>query len=107
MGKRKKKLSLIGIILLVAAVAGAIVAVTGIFLNWFKGTLSSGFMGLEKSMEYGLFGDLSAETDFPLWLVQVIAIAAASLRFSPRRSRRSRRSRGQNRLFGKDPGSRR
>lgn len=32
MGKRKKKLSLIGIILLVAAVAGAIVAVTGIFL---------------------------------------------------------------------------
>lgn len=76
MGKRKKKLSLIGIILLVAAVAGAIVAVTGIFLSWFKGTLSSGVMGLEKSMEYGLFGDLSAETDFPLWLVQVIAIAA-------------------------------
>ena len=76
MGKRKKKLGLIGIILLVAAVAGAIVAVTGIFLSWFKGTLSSGFMGLEKSMEYGLFGDLSAETDFPLWLVQVIAIAA-------------------------------
>ena len=76
MGTRKNKLSLIGIILLVAAVAGAIVAVTGIFLSWFKGTLSSGFMGLEKSMEYGLFGDLSAETDFPLWLVQVIAIAA-------------------------------
>ena len=80
MGKRKKKLSLIGIILLVAAVAGAIVAVTGIFLSWFKGTLSSGFMGLEKSMEYGLFGDLSAETDFPLWLVQVIAIAVTALK---------------------------
>lgn len=104
MGKRKKKLSLIGIILLVAAVAGAIVAVTGIFLNWFKGTLSSGFMGLEKSMEYGLFGDLSAETGFS-------PVAGAGHRDCGGRLCGSLRGghgaqgvrRGQNRLFGKDP----
>lgn len=72
----KKKLNVLGIVLLAVAVVGLILAVVGIAIPWFETQTKLGSTG--KTTTYVLFADYG-DSDFPIAAVQAFAIISLIL----------------------------
>lgn len=71
--KKAKKLGLFGIILLLASIVGLVLAVVGIFIDFFTVSLAG------ESAGVALFEEGLGDGDIPIALVQAFAIAAVVL----------------------------
>ena len=69
----KSKLNTLGIVLLVVAVVGVILAVVGIAVPWFVQKGEVVMLG-SSTKNYGLFADYAEGSDFPIAAVQAFAI---------------------------------
>lgn len=72
----KKKIDVLGIVLIAIAVVGVILAVVGIAIPWFA-TQGKSVLG-DKTETYGLFADFG-KSDFPIAAVQAFAIISLVL----------------------------
>lgn len=82
MAKKKAKFSTFGIILLLLALVGTILAVVGLFIPWFASSVKSDILGAGTTLSYKLFADGLDKADFPIALVQAFGIMAVIFAFA-------------------------